>query len=103
MKTIESIIDSFRNKKVLIVGDVMVDAYVFGKVDRISPEAPVPVINVESRENRLGGRSIHTSRQVPGEPLARFHELARCRSPRVSASPPPLRGHSIIVKLHPGE
>ncbi|MBC7425309.1 MAG: D-glycero-beta-D-manno-heptose-7-phosphate kinase [Bacteroidia bacterium] len=51
----DSIISSFKHKKVLIVGDVMVDAYVFGKVDRISPEAPVPVINVEKKESRLGG------------------------------------------------
>jgi len=41
--------------KVLIIGDVMVDAYIFGKVERISPEAPVPVVSVEKRENRLGG------------------------------------------------
>src|SRR5690606_2836135 len=40
---------------VLVVGDVMVDAYLWGKVERISPEAPVPVVNVTKRENRLGG------------------------------------------------
>jgi len=34
----------FKNKTVLIVGDVMIDAYIHGKVDRISPEAPVPVL-----------------------------------------------------------
>ncbi len=51
----ERIIDSFRGKKVLIVGDVMVDAYIMGKVERMSPEAPVPVVNIEDRDNRLGG------------------------------------------------
>lgn len=39
----------------MIIGDVMVDAYLFGKVDRISPEAPVPVVVVQSRSNRPGG------------------------------------------------
>ncbi|MCU0442233.1 MAG: D-glycero-beta-D-manno-heptose-7-phosphate kinase [Bacteroidia bacterium] len=48
-------IDQFNQLKVLVVGDVMIDAYFFGKVDRISPEAPVPVVAVERKENRLGG------------------------------------------------
>ena len=47
--------DSFSSKKVMIIGDVMVDSYLFGKVDRISPEAPVPVVSVNHRSNRLGG------------------------------------------------
>jgi D-glycero-beta-D-manno-heptose-7-phosphate kinase len=51
----EHIIDAFKGKKVLIVGDVMVDAYIMGKVDRLSPEAPVPVVNIEERDSRLGG------------------------------------------------
>jgi len=40
---------------VLILGDVMVDSYIWGKVDRISPEAPVPVVLVKRRSNMLGG------------------------------------------------
>ncbi len=48
-------IEAFKNKKVLIVGDVMIDAYIIGKTDRLSPEAPVPVVNIERYENRLGG------------------------------------------------
>ena len=47
--------NSFNNKKILIIGDVMIDAYVWGKVKRISPEAPVPVLNSQKKENRLGG------------------------------------------------
>lgn len=47
--------DSFKTKNVLIVGDVMVDAYIRGSVSRVSPEAPVPIVNLEDRENRLGG------------------------------------------------
>ena len=48
-------IEKFKNLKVLVVGDVMIDAYLFGKVDRVSPEAPVPVVAVTKKENRLGG------------------------------------------------
>jgi rfaE bifunctional protein kinase chain/domain len=51
----KSVFEAFRNLKVLIVGDVMVDSYLWGKVERISPEAPVPVVAVKSRSNRLGG------------------------------------------------
>lgn len=50
-----NIINDFAGKKVLIVGDVMLDAYIIGKVDRVSPEAPVPIVNIGSLENRLGG------------------------------------------------
>jgi rfaE bifunctional protein kinase chain/domain len=41
--------------RVLVVGDVMLDRYWFGEVSRISPEAPVPVVRIERREERLGG------------------------------------------------
>lgn len=50
-----NIIQQFEGLKVLVVGDVMIDAYYFGKVERISPEAPVPIVAVERKENRLGG------------------------------------------------
>lgn len=42
-------------KKILVIGDLMLDRYLWGKVERISPEAPVPVVEVEKEENRLGG------------------------------------------------
>lgn len=45
----------FDNARILVVGDVMLDRYWFGDVNRISPEAPVPVVRVERREERLGG------------------------------------------------
>jgi rfaE bifunctional protein kinase chain/domain len=51
----QKIFDQFRRLKIMVVGDVMVDAYIFGRVDRISPEAPVPVVTVEKRVSRLGG------------------------------------------------
>lgn len=46
---------SFRNKKVLVIGDVMLDRYMIGNVQRISPEAPVPVVELKKEEDRLGG------------------------------------------------
>lgn len=46
---------NFSQLNVLIIGDVMMDSYFFGKVDRISPEAPVPIVSVEKKDNRLGG------------------------------------------------
>src|SRR5580692_1141173 len=45
----------FSDLNVLIVGDVMVDFYLFGEVNRISPEAPVPVVEITSKESRPGG------------------------------------------------
>lgn len=45
----------FNDLNVLVVGDVMIDRYVTGSVDRISPEAPVPVVHLQRREDRLGG------------------------------------------------
>ena len=52
---LEKAFETFNNTSVLIIGDVMIDAYLWGSVDRISPEAPVPIIAVKKRENRLGG------------------------------------------------
>ncbi|MWQ03654.1 bifunctional D-glycero-beta-D-manno-heptose-7-phosphate kinase/D-glycero-beta-D-manno-heptose 1-phosphate adenylyltransferase HldE [Glaesserella parasuis] len=45
----------FNNAKVLVLGDVMLDRYWFGATNRISPEAPVPVVKVQEREDRAGG------------------------------------------------
>jgi len=47
--------DNSKAARILVAGDVMLDRYWFGEVNRISPEAPVPVVRVEKREERLGG------------------------------------------------
>ncbi len=52
---IEQLFQSFTKYNIMIIGDVMVDTYIWGKVDRISPEAPVPILTCTKRENRLGG------------------------------------------------
>ncbi|MEQ6167911.1 MULTISPECIES: bifunctional ADP-heptose synthase [unclassified Ekhidna] len=55
MKSIDEVFEAFKNKTVLVVGDVVVDYYMRGKASKISKEAPVPVLNLEKRESRLGG------------------------------------------------
>jgi D-glycero-beta-D-manno-heptose-7-phosphate kinase len=54
-KSISEIFSAFNKLNVLIIGDVMLDNYLWGKVDRISPEAPVPIVSVQNKECRLGG------------------------------------------------
>ena len=53
--TIRDTFQSFNALNVLIIGDVMIDSYMWGNVNRISPEAPVPIVAVNKKENRLGG------------------------------------------------
>ena len=52
---LRDIIQSFPDRKILILGDLMLDRYLWGQVDRISPEAPVPVVEVEKESMNLGG------------------------------------------------
>ncbi len=52
---INRLFKEFENIKVLVLGDTMLDAYFYGSVNRISPEAPVPIVNLRSKERRLGG------------------------------------------------
>lgn len=51
----DSLFDDFKNIKIGVIGDVILDTYWWGKVDRVSPEAPVPVVSVTKREKRIGG------------------------------------------------
>ncbi len=48
-------IDKFHNCRILVVGDLMIDEYIRGEVDRISPEAPVPIVLVKDKNHTLGG------------------------------------------------
>jgi rfaE bifunctional protein kinase chain/domain len=68
--TIPDLLQKFQGLKVLIVGDVMLDSYVWGRVSGISPEAPVPVLKHGNSENRLGGAAnvalnVHSLGAVP--------------------------------------
>ena len=51
----EQLFEQFTSLKVGVIGDVMMDSYLWGKVERISPEAPVPIIVLENKEQRIGG------------------------------------------------
>ncbi len=52
---VNQIFEQFGLLSVMVIGDVMIDSYIWGKVSRISPEAPVPIVSVTKRANRLGG------------------------------------------------
>lgn len=55
MENLQKLFESFSTLKVGVIGDVMLDTYMWGRVDRISPEAPVPIVQLEEKEYRIGG------------------------------------------------
>ena len=55
LENLKKILDSFSQKKIIVIGDLMLDHYIFGDVSRISPEAPVPVVNASGEKHCLGG------------------------------------------------
>ncbi|MCX7954124.1 MAG: D-glycero-beta-D-manno-heptose-7-phosphate kinase [Bacteroidales bacterium] len=55
MKDYREVINNFSKFNILVVGDVMLDEYIYGDVERISPEAPIPVVNIKNKQQRLGG------------------------------------------------
>jgi D-glycero-beta-D-manno-heptose-7-phosphate kinase len=55
MTDFKKLFASFSSLKVGVIGDVMLDTYMWGKVDRISPEAPVPVVTIKNKDFRIGG------------------------------------------------
>ncbi|KAB2922460.1 MAG: D-glycero-beta-D-manno-heptose-7-phosphate kinase [Bacteroidetes bacterium] len=68
---LNTLLASARGKHIAVVGDVMIDHYVWGTVARISPEAPVPVVEVESESTRLGGAAnvANNIASLGGRPL----------------------------------
>ena len=52
---IKNIFDKVKGKEIIIIGDSMVDSYVLGKINRNSPEAPVPIVDIQKEEVKLGG------------------------------------------------
>jgi len=67
----KEIIDSFIGNNVLVLGDVMIDKYLTGKIERISPEAPVPIVHLNARDARLGGAANVTLslKSLEAEPI----------------------------------
>ena len=72
MTRLVDILEKFRAAHLLVVGDLMLDRFIWGDVDRISPEAPVPVLQVRSESFRLGGAAnvIHNIRSLGGRVTA---------------------------------
>ena len=52
---LRNILENMKSKTIMVIGDIMLDHYIWGKVDRISPEAPVPVVEVQEERFKLGG------------------------------------------------
>jgi rfaE bifunctional protein kinase chain/domain len=65
------IVENFKGARVLVIGDLMLDTYLIGAAARISPEAPVPVVKLEVREDRLGGAAncAMNIASLGGEPI----------------------------------
>ena len=57
IQRLEEIIKKFSSVRIAVIGDMMLDEYLIGKVNRISPEAPVPIVNIEEERFVLGGAS----------------------------------------------
>lgn len=69
---LSEILDRFPRVRLLVVGDLMLDRFIWGEVDRLSPEAPVPVLRVCSESSRLGGAAnvIHNVRSLEAQVTA---------------------------------
>jgi len=63
--TLAAVVPHFKNFRVAVVGDMMLDRYIFGRASRISPEAPVPVVAVE-REHETAGGAANVTRNILG-------------------------------------
>src|SRR5215475_1506846 len=70
--TAAAVINRFPRVRVLVAGDLMLDHFIWGTVERISPEAPVPVVQVTAESRRLGGAAnvIHNLRALGGQVTA---------------------------------
>jgi D-glycero-beta-D-manno-heptose-7-phosphate kinase len=68
---IQGLLDRFAGRRILVLGDVMLDHYIWGEAGRISPEAPVPVVNVRRESSRLGGAAnvANNVKALGGEPI----------------------------------
>jgi rfaE bifunctional protein kinase chain/domain len=72
VRHLNTVIRRFANARVLVVGDLMLDQFIWGRVERISPEAPVPVVQVTRESFHLGGAAnvVHNIRALGGRATA---------------------------------
>jgi rfaE bifunctional protein kinase chain/domain len=72
-KAYEELFGSFSHTKIGVVGDIMLDTYWWGSVDRISPEAPVPIVSLQKKETRVGGAAnVALNLRALGAPTTLF-------------------------------
>ena len=94
---LDGIINEFTSLRVLVVGDLMLDDYRIGEAERISPEAPVPVVRVRSERSELGGRFarivIERNVETAGQ------HASRCK--RRAHSVADALGHGLFQSSHP--
>jgi len=75
---IQSLFSSFTTTKIGVVGDIMLDTYWWGVVDRISPEAPVPVVSLQRKETRVGGAAnVALNLRALGAPTTLFSVIGK--------------------------
>ena len=75
---IQSLFTSFTTTKIGVVGDIMLDTYWWGVVDRISPEAPVPVVSLQRKETRVGGAAnVALNLRALGAPTTLFSVIGK--------------------------
>jgi D-glycero-beta-D-manno-heptose-7-phosphate kinase len=77
-KTFEQLFASFGQTKIGVVGDIMLDTYWWGTVDRISPEAPVPIVSLQKKETRVGGAAnVALNLRALGAPTTLFAVIGK--------------------------
>jgi len=75
---IQSLFSSFTTTKIGVVGDIMLDTYWWGVVDRISPEAPVPIVSLQRMETRVGGAAnVALNLRALGAPTTLFSVIGK--------------------------
>ena len=75
---IDSLFTSFTTTKIGVVGDIMLDTYWWGVVDRISPEAPVPIVSLQRKETRVGGAAnVALNLRALGAPTTLFSVIGK--------------------------
>jgi rfaE bifunctional protein kinase chain/domain len=78
LTAIDQLFESFKNTKIGVIGDIMLDTYWWGSVDRISPEAPVPIVALQKKEIRVGGAAnVALNLSALGAPTTLFAVIGK--------------------------
>ena len=94
MTDLVSIVERFPNVRAFVVGDAMTDLYCFGRVERLSPEAPVPIFVTETTEHRPGG-AANVSANLTALGLTTWSSFAAKCSTKIRY----LVGHHMVFRI----